>query len=923
MDHTDDFDAFDVDALIDDDVAYDDDDVVEDALAESERGRATPQGDQANERGRSRDDDEHAYPDDDEDTDEDTDGEHATNSKGQKFDAGAATNERRGDERTRGTTNDIDTRATKRTKRGEDVEHATNSKASMEEAFDFLAAVKEAAARIGRDVKLESNARCDPPVKDAASIKGEVMAITLSNGSRIFVKKESEDKPLVPVEVVFRRATDGEPLLSRSIDDMLDAFEKERYRRALDEAQAMDANNDEPAPRAMEVEEREPTKGELRAAAVRKKLSGLMWAERHAPKSFTDLLSPGYINREVLHWLKGWDKVVFGKDPPPATLKKFYSDRYAEKMGYKGKRNEISETHIALDALKRPKDKILLLSGPPGSGKTTLAHIVAQHCGYEPVEINASDDRSAATLKDKLSDALYTQSVFGKKKPACVILDEIDGSHNGGDGKGAIWMLLNMVKDSKFHAPLMRPVICICNDLYATALRPLRDVAKIFRMKQPLTNELTARIREVCLKEKVDVEPRAVALVVDRVDNDIRAALNSIQLIAKTSSKVTLRDVLTSRGGEKDSKSPALTMWQDLLRGRHTFPRSRLDGELRKTHLEKIRERIQTYGDNDSVFDGLFENIPLVGFQDGNGYRLANAIHAVLDGQMFQYKSFATGEQALRHYATECALAVHSCATHANVLTDDIQWPKTGRAAKEKTSRMEILRTQRDATDLYVQRVSIDRDATETMSFLNTIIAPGLRSVSSTYMNEDEKKTLASTVSLMRAYGLNYKPAAAKYGEQSWRAAASALILEPPIDEFTKFGGGVEALKNVERLTWQERREREEQTETASGPKHTVLVPRHAVNNSLRTIIAHELITESERRSGVASAQASADAKSQRAELKNRLALGVQGGNKHRVSANNKNAPDSGTQYKYNEGHTTGVRRTVLMRDLFPELAKK
>jgi len=109
---------------------------------------------------------------------------------------------------------------------------------------------------------------------------------------------------------------------------------------------------------------------------------------------------------------------------------------------------------------------------------------------------------------------------------------------------------------------------------------------------------------------------------------------------------------------------------------------------------------------------------------------------------MFQYKSFATGEQALRHYATECALAVHSCATHANVLTDDIQWPKTGRAAKEKTSRMEILRTQRDATDLYVQRVSIDRDATETMSFLNTIIAPGLRSVSSTYMNEDEKKTL-------------------------------------------------------------------------------------------------------------------------------------------------------------------------------------
>lgn len=33
--------------------------------------------------------------------------------------------------------------------------------------------------------------------------------------------------------------------------------------------------------------------------------------------------------------------------------------------------------------------------------------------------------------------------------------------------------------------PLMRPIICICNDLYAPALRPLRDVAKVFHFKKP------------------------------------------------------------------------------------------------------------------------------------------------------------------------------------------------------------------------------------------------------------------------------------------------------------------------------------------------------------------------------------------------------------------------------------------------------
>lgn len=63
-----------------------------------------------------------------------------------------------------------------------------------------------------------------------------------------------------------------------------------------------------------------------------------------------------------------------------------------------------------------------------GLGKTTLAHVVARHCGYRPLEINASDDRSGAALTARILDAVEMRSMMGEKRPNCVIIDEIDGA---------------------------------------------------------------------------------------------------------------------------------------------------------------------------------------------------------------------------------------------------------------------------------------------------------------------------------------------------------------------------------------------------------------------------------------------------------------------------------------------------------------
>ena len=43
--------------------------------------------------------------------------------------------------------------------------------------------------------------------------------------------------------------------------------------------------------------------------------------------------------------------------------------------------------------------------------------------------------------------------------------------------------------------PLMRPIICICNDLYAPALRPLRDLARVFHFKKPQVHVFVAHVQ--------------------------------------------------------------------------------------------------------------------------------------------------------------------------------------------------------------------------------------------------------------------------------------------------------------------------------------------------------------------------------------------------------------------------------------------
>jgi chromosome transmission fidelity protein 18 len=84
-----------------------------------------------------------------------------------------------------------------------------------------------------------------------------------------------------------------------------------------------------------------------------------LWVDKYSPKQYTDLITEEYINREALTWLKSWDADIF----PQSLLQN------AEMRRFGTMKKELTEL----------RKQILILNGPPGSGKSVLAHTIASH----------------------------------------------------------------------------------------------------------------------------------------------------------------------------------------------------------------------------------------------------------------------------------------------------------------------------------------------------------------------------------------------------------------------------------------------------------------------------------------------------------------------------------------------------------------
>lgn len=666
------------------------------------------------------------------------------------------------------------------------------------------------------------------PVLRRPPVLEDYINVTSTGGDRAFLVLRADPVGTgaqSPFRDIWWRGRGQLDLLGIPFTSLKEQVDNERRQRVLHEAQHLsDTLRSLRSEEGEEALEEEPANNQDDSKHC-------LWVDEFAPQHYTELLSDDFTNRCLLKWLKLWDVVVFGRERParkprPSVESARVGKEAAASSKWKSHEQVLEEMLEAeLDPSQRPRQKVALLCGPPGLGKTTLAHVIARHAGYSVVEMNASDDRSPEAFRTHIEAATQMESVLGAGgKPNCLVIDEIDGAPTA-----AINVLLSIIdhKGPKEAEPrglaipaggaprrrraewglLMRPIICICNDQFAVSLRQLKQQAFLLHFPPTLPSRLVQRLQEISLRHGLQADPGALAALCEKTDNDIRACINTLQFLhGQGQRELSVQDVQTTRVGLKDQRKGLFSVWQEVFQlpraqRQHvgqdlTLPTHTLllgDGltgaapHAAKVPLTMAAQRFYhilhtaaSAGEHEKVVQGLFDNFLRLRLRDSSLGTVCVALDWLAFEDLLGQAAHHRQSFQLLRYRPFLPAAFHLLFASSHV--PRITFPSSQQEAQNRTSQVQnlIQMLVSGITPATRSRTSALALVLDTLCLLLDILVPKLRPVSTQLYSTREKLQLASLVGTMIAYSLTYRQERMPDGQYVYR-------LEPNVEEVCRF----------------------------------------------------------------------------------------------------------------------------------------
>lgn len=283
------------------------------------------------------------------------------------------------------------------------------------------------------------------------------------------------------------------------------AAEKERARRAR-ESHLIETE----AKRLKQISGSLPAgsnKEEKSRSAPNPKLSHtVMWTTKYAPYQMSDICGNNAAVQRLSKWLQNW--------------------RAARQGTFKGEGSDF---------------RAAMLSGPPGIGKTTAAHLIGELQGFDVVEYNASDTRSKSLLQSQVSQTLQNstlalptasvQSKSGHTRKMMVIMDEVDGMSAG--DRGGVGAMAALARTTNV------PLILICNERTLPKMRPFDRCVFDIPFRRPEASQVRHRLMSIAQAEGLELDSSSIEQLVAATRSDIRQMLNLLETYRTTKKKMS------------------------------------------------------------------------------------------------------------------------------------------------------------------------------------------------------------------------------------------------------------------------------------------------------------------------------------------------------------------------------------------------
>jgi replication factor C large subunit len=249
-----------------------------------------------------------------------------------------------------------------------------------------------------------------------------------------------------------------------------------------------------------------------------------MWSEKYRPHNIFDMIGNEEARSAVIEWIIKWKK---GTKP-------------------------------------------LLLIGPPGIGKTTIAYIISKQFGYDLIGLNASDLRNKSQINDVLSPILGNVSVLGIPM---IFVDEVDGIHGRGD-YGGVEALIEILSEPTV------PIILAANSDISDKMKDIKKKVKTISFKPIPPRLLKVYLEHILKKENAKLGPGLLIKVINNSKGDIRSMINLTQSlvtgfnpqIEKSFESVNLED-----GINEFFKANSINEARNVLYSIQVDPRQKID----------------------------------------------------------------------------------------------------------------------------------------------------------------------------------------------------------------------------------------------------------------------------------------------------------------------------------------------------------